>query len=810
MRNYMNLLEHAISKVWQAPRQDKQVVLRLKLVDRDSLMSFVLQRELIKLPNATERFVVYQAGAVNTEVLNLNGVSNRWIRADALCPKSNVQLFGYTLTGEIVSLHNLYLRILPTGNLAICISDLSFNKGLYLKFYTNQYLNQIGKLKCFGLNVKKVEDVIKLQSELTKFNLNKTYALRNGDLVNSIGASTIIAGDVISFVEDPTIKDIVDFPLKDLSTFISAVDNNDKLLLHPKYKDLSINYQDDLELWLMDLKDELGRGKYIYRNSKSTLRQVTHTDWGLDYAMIRTLIPNDRDVDDYVIRVLVRVSNDGDVLTHEYNRIKELYKYTHAEIEKILLSQVSTLEMWTAGELEASDYARLLRSPGREVTKELVYGAYGYSAASFYTAYNHYYLVGGEVELCEQLITNSTVYEYSEVGNFLGSHYHPHGRFYNRKNDLCTQIQVYSGRPGKFLSYDTSETDFVVRPQVGYRFYKTVKPWLPGTSILTEITGDDDEYEIVDGKVNWKFDKSGLLGICVSDEYFYEDNFQLTHDDLLNIPIDSDFEFESLEVWLNNKPLVETIDFAYKNNRLHIFSSKWIKTSNLITVRGVGVKTDDPKYDIKLSTGFIYDGRLLVDESYELIENKILKCIVDNTVMDVQKLNWENSTTLTVDNTLNGKPYSVREVMAPVRGVKDYDPYFLREKSKEQDAKVINFSNVHKDIPDFNTTIEIPYPLYSSVMFKVIWDLTYSGRKVIKPHQDDDDLDLWMSQYQHLMEVDVARSSVDKRFIDIVPAPSTFVCEVTSEEYSFLERINDTYLNGLVILSGYVKIKQGE
>lgn len=805
----MNLLTHAISKVWQAPRQDKQVVLRLKLVSKDSLMSFVLQRELFKLPNATERFVVYQAGAVNTEVLNLSEVSNRWIRADLLCPKSGMQLFAYDLRGEIVSLHNLYLRIAKTGNLMIAISDLKFAQGIFLKFYTNEYMNQTGTIKCFGSNISKVEDVISLQNQLGNFNLDKTYILRNGLLVNSIGGSTLTRGETVSFVEDPTIKDKVDFPLKDLSTFISAVDNNSKLLLHPKYKDLTINYQDDLELWLVDLKDDLQRGKYIYRNAVSTLRQITHTDWGLDYQMIRTLMDEDRDVNDFAIRVIVRKSNDGDLLTHEFNRIKELYKYTHSEIEKIMLSQVSTLEIWTAGELEASDYARLLRSPLREIDPELVYKAYGYSASSYYVTYNHYYLdSGGEVELCEQLKTNSTVYEYSDVGNFLGSQYHPHGKFYVRQNDLCTQIQVYSGRPGKFLSYNTSEQDFVLKKELGYRFYKTPKPWVPGQSTLVEITGDSGEYEIVDGKVNWLFDKDGLLGICVNDSYFYQDDFRVAHDDLMDIEINSDFEYESLEVWINNKPLVEGIDFVYKNHRLYIFSNLWIKLSNLVTVRGFGIKTDSPKYDVKLTTGFIYDGRLMVDESYELVENKILKCIAGNAVFDIQKLNWENSTMASVDNSLNGKPYSVREIMAPVRGIKDYDPYYMREKSKELDAKVINFSNVHKDIPDYVTSIDKKHPLYSSVMFKVIWDLTYSGRQILKTHQDDDDLDLWMSQYQHLMEVDVARSDIDIRFVEIVPSPDSFLCEVTSEEYTFLERINKTYLNDLVTLSGYVKLKQ--
>lgn len=801
----MNLMSHAIRKVWQAPRQDKQVVLKSKLVSKDSLSNFLLQRELFLLPNRSQRFVVYQVGVVNQELLNLAGLNNRWVNGDDWCTEKNMQVYAYNEFGDTIPLHQLYFRILRTGNMVIASTKIGFKGPVYFRFYSNLYLSDRGEVNTFGMTIKRDDDKIAFQTKLLGLDSSNVLQFRNGRLVTDFGSVSIEGGDEVSYIEDPSIDHMLDFHIKDLGTFKSALDGNDKFLLHPHFDDQVINYQDDLELFLMDSKEPLGMGMYISRSKPSNLRQITHTDWGVDYSLIRELV-GDRDINDFYIRVFVRVSNDGDKLTHEFNRIKELYKFTHNEIESIMLSKVSTLEMWTAGELEVSEYARLLRTPYSRLTMDLVYKAYGYSASSYYTSYNHYKVESGAARLCEQMSFNSTVYEYSDVGNYLGSHYHLNGEYYVPKNSLCTQIQVYSGKAGAFLNYSTSDEPEQLNPSVGYRFFTVAKPYSPGVSEITEVTGDDTKYRIVDHNVEWLVDTDGILGIVVSDDYFFQKDYLVTNDDLYHIPINSDFEFETVEVWLNNKPLIENIDFTYVGLAVSVRNVKWVKDNNVVTVRGSGIKTEDPKFDVKLNTGFIVNGKMMVDDSHELVENKILKCIVGGKVMDVAELNWETHTTLTIDNSMDGQPYSVREVLAPVRGVKDYDPYYLRELSKSQDAKVINFNNVHKDIEDQPSAIVSRHELYSVVLYKVMQDIKKYGRLILEPHQDVPELDLWMNQYDNLRDIDVTLGKIDLRYVRIMPGPMVDEYELTEAEYNFLQRINKTYLNGLVELSGHVKI----
>ncbi|HFR8306673.1 TPA: hypothetical protein ACHX5W_003719 [Salmonella enterica] len=670
-----------------------------------------------------------------------------------------------------------------------------------------------------------------IQIVLDRYNLLKGQKIGyvdfwvNGKMIADPKPADIKAWDDVEIRVDGRIRRVIEYRCGDLQTFYSTLDQTRKYLLHiPKGDGIWI-FNNDCEIQLL----WKGEGRYYHRHRHQAVRQLTWNDISIPSMRIskyRTAFTNPmNDIDELTIRLLIR--DDFLDLKPLYNstHTHDLYRLSDEQIIGAMVGANSNVPEWTAAALEESAANRLAAAKLRNITRDLCTDAYGYNAAARYSADTPQRLEltsgGYRGTLPDLLATLSTVYEYDGDGLLLEHHRNAGYDVYIPRNPEARIIEAIAGEVSDAVKIVDNAPDFEIEPgsNVGL-WIRMVIGEVPTNDYYKAEEGTD--YTRDGNKITWTVDRTRRHPTVIYDDFhlFFEVDVKVSEGQI-RIPIvarNQDGQqrtlwlpMETVEVWLNNHPLVHGIDYHTRWPEIVVVCKAWMADgdTNKVSVRCRGVTGElrIPKH------GFVSSGLLSNNNQFDCRDDKVIRVVGGGSLLLRDEVVFREDNTVGVDIVQDGFPYSVDDPTIPLRTLVSGDTYDLRDTARDLDTRVEAYlSNWFPTPPPVNP-VPLPYlyHLYSPTLNKILWDYL-QGILILR--EDDPEyristsqLDDIMERYKDLLPFDPAYIGYDKAFVKLHPHVKYETVEINELGFAFLDRVNERYLNGEVQLNQYLIIK---
>jgi len=850
------IVNHAILNAWCNPKQDLQSIVKPKRITRKIGVwgDFDAGKINYLLPDKTSRFHVFQVGQLSPALMGLMETNGLWFNVADTCHKKKLVVDIYSQFGIEFPRTQTWYMVTRNRNLIFAIKEVpSISVSLrevdiFLRVYTNAFFQSrraginVDDIKVTGQAISTTDDVLKLQNMLTAWQTlpGVAYAFVNGYKVSHVTMFSAKVGDYVELVYDSSVERIVDFPLKDLKAFNSTLDKKVKYLLHyPGQGSGTIDYHDDIDFFLVRRNPRNGRhrGVYYHRNAQQAdaVRMVTHKDYAIPVDYIDAYLDSQTawNFEEVLLRMHVRQSGYHRPLIDEANRIKELYKMKDADIAEALLSVDAVVPNWTAATLEASAYAEVMRSPTANMSPRLVQDAYGYNAISKLLCDSPLFIVvnSGQrtVNLPYGLQVRCGAYEYDASGFLLGYYQHTQGALYSARNKNTRLVEFVAGILSTQLEETYGAQEVEIDAAVDYRFY-TCGIEYDGTinNKWVDVT-DTALYAIVDNKVTWFTNPATTYTLVRGNSRFLAyslnlDNsdglvrFSLTHlamrggtlgNHVMQIPMGE------LDVFMNGRSLIKDVDYyvdfpvAVVTNKAYLSAG----TTQHIDVRFTGFCHSDMSMERFDENGFIDHGLLSSNNRFDIRDDKIQRITAGGALYERQELLFaEDDLGVRVPDARNGLPYSIRDVIAPLRGIAADDTYTLRAKSVATDKVVRNYLTQKLPQQTFNTpnAIKDLYPVFSPFCAKILFDLKNGNLNDprLKAFYSDSDVYDICEPYEALLKCDPTQDGLqpDLNYVAVHPHQLNTVVDVDIYGYKFLTRVVKLYLKGRVNLSQFIRL----
>jgi hypothetical protein len=99
------------------------------------------------------------------------------------------------------------------------------------------------------------------------------------------------------------------------------------------------------------------------------------------------------------------------------------------------------------------------------------------------------------------------------------------------------------------------------------------------------------------------------------------------------------------------------------------------------------------------------------------------------------------------------------------------------------------------------------YDLYSPFLNKLVQDIVDSFIAIPNTTLTDEQIDVIVDPYKHLIAICPSQRDLDFRFVDVHPIRSLDPIAVTLAQYWFINRVNQLYLNNRVLyINRYLQI----
>lgn len=827
------LPNHARVNLWQDPEADGQLITKpVRLTPPSAAThSARIGRTYLHLPFDGWGHV-YQIGTVHPNWGNLNIVRNRWIRGTTLMTTFRTNVLVYGTSGKTFPLHHCYFTRTDDGMIVIAlpckeIYDWIETEDVYLRLYKGNEIQQPAEsLPIVMAEHHQVENdqhraiIESRYAELKAMGHVMVYV--KGIPTFNFNRDKIKKWDDVEFHLDGRVRKHVSFRVGDLTTFMSDLDKCRKYLLHLGGKQ-RYNFADDVEIHVA-FGDT---GRYYHLNQSKALRQLTHADLSIPTLRIQDYlanIPGADDSDELVVHLIVRNDGMAKPLTFNADRTHELYKLPDDKIIQAITGANSNVPEWRAANLEKSAVNRLTYAKFDEVTRDLATEAYGYNAASYYSANTPTKTVANEhgtvAKLPALLSQESTVYEYRADGTLIGYYLHNGPAEYTARNADCAMVEGIVGRAGDQLSVNYDAGDVVLDPRHSYAFYlRVVLSGKPSDEFIPAVEGTD--YTVDDsGQVRWTIDHDRRHGVIIDNSRHYFNTITVHQNagllrvgvtDLIDdVRLPSFIPMESMELWLNDHPLVYGVDFFVEWPTAVICAKRYVNDggSNKISVRARGVTGTFRKPDF----GFVTSGLLSNNDMFDVKDDKVVRIVSAGRLIHRDDIKFRDDTAIGLPFISDGIPYSIDDPTIPLRSIISTPVLVERDKSRDLDERIESYLSVHIPTPPPIENIDLAsfYHVFSPVLNSVIFDLI-EGRLTITPDDEtyrisDVQLDEIMLNYNDLLNFDPAFLGFDDRFVVVHPHSSYEILTLTELQMALAERINHRYLNSSVQLNKYLKI----
>lgn len=854
------LLNHAYRNVWCTPEQDKQAIIQpARITPANGVWTyFTYQWRKIQLPvtGNDARFHIYQVGQVHPSILGLLAKPNTWISAKEAMEKECALMDVYSSKGVMIPRVLCWYIVTGDKNLLIAIRKPSERPNklvdvdleqepVFARLYSNAYFSSLrarfpeGCIRVNSTKANSVQEINAFQTDVQKLpTYGGTLFYVNGRRVNKVDLVSAQPGDYIEYVFDASIRREVTFRVRDLREFESQLDDLNKFLLHYPGTSDSIDYQDDIDVYLgKTFGVGYWHGAYVHKNDSRTLRMVTHRDYSIPVVRVNgTQAANAFLIDaDLELRLTIRHSGYERPLVNEHNRIAELYKLPAERIIEAMVGVDSTVSVWEAGSLEASAYTQLMRQPQGGITRDMVQQAYGYNAMAklLGDTPQSVTLFSGQriVEIPEGLRGCCTVYEYDATGCLL--YYAPHtlDNTYSCQSPNAAFAEVVYGIGGLRLDVFDKTTQGELNPLHNYRFYVADSTGGIKTGDWVDRTGEP-YYLIEDNRYEWVTSEAPYNRV-LSNKRHLAYTFEMA-------PIAGVFEFDltvlkdgiyqkldmplgELDIFMNGYSLMENLDFAVHSSRVVVTAKKYYDKSlakQSFTIRHTGFCNKDMTRTLAPDVGFVYQGNLSVNNRYDLRDDKVMRIVCGGGVRLRSSLDFaEDGIGVSMTNAANGSPYAIRDIIVPMNnylvgngeaGDKTYD---YRAASMVIDQEISDYMT--KWLPE--QKVEAPnvingrYVIYSPFLSRIIDDLK-SGvlwDEKFHEHFGDDWLRGRLAAYDRLLAFDPIGTgfTIDSRYVVVHPHPYADYVSLDMYQWRVMERIAKIYAPN-VDLSSTINVLQ--
>lgn len=848
------LSRHAIANVWCTPDQDYQYIFKPARIStpRGVERQLMVEWEYINLPNNVDTFHVYQIGQLSPILLNLLPRERYWYSVTQAANVQNMMVDLYLNNGKQFPRFETYILRTRGRNLLIAVKDQprigSLEKNpLFVRFYSNAYFGSERsketpeRLYTEGKYITTPDSGLLFQRRVRDLQALKgsVNVYHNGWLVDDTAPDCIEEGDVVELVHDTSVYDVREFPVSELETFNSSVDDLRKYLIS-RLKgtgDDTIDFIDDVDVYLTKKGSRHWKGVYFHKNQPAALRMVTHKDYSIPVSHVVGFANEFEewgDPIDLVVRIHVRHGGYYRPLVDEHHRIKELYRLTDDEIYRAMIGADANVPVWRAENLEASGYTKIMRSNLNEITPKLVQDAYGYNAISKIVADTPQRVkdLGGYrgVELPVGLRNQSTIFEYDANGKLISFYLHSFGEEYLVKNPECEIVEGLVGTGSERMSTAYGERQSPFDTHHNYRMYTCpIIDDVPSYE-WQDVTGDNTLYEIIDGKVVWMVDDTKVYTAVKDDINFLAYRKRLatvggiyrfsitareqrgdSYDVLpLTIPVGC------LNIWMNGHALIENLDYYVRWPEVVIVNKHYLidDEEQDFIIRGTGFCQPDITREAPNEAGFVKHGLLSRNRRYNVRDDKVMRFIIGGSVHLKDELRFsESDSGLRMDDIPNGTPYVIDDVVVPLRDLVVDDTYSLRNKSLEVDQDVEDYLTLRYPEPVITDPNIIPqrYRVFSPFTSKIHHDLLEGilYPPGIKGQYSDAKIKEWLKDYEFLLEYDPVKNGVNERYVSVHPVDVNYETELDIYQYTFLDRAIRLYLNDKVDITRFITIKEG-
>ena len=853
------VVQYVEDNLWGNPEENHQHQVKLVRVTDDYgvSMNYSYMGKWRALPKINTFYHVFSAGGLHPGFWNFRNTMlyrnplDRWINLGALCKVRGEQLDLYNAAGFQYSRSHCWVMVTYDGLVLIAVQKLKIyplpkTDDFYFRCFTPSLAVDYGQVALdetgnpFAYQTLTFEGNSEVALFTARYNFFKskpgfTGLTHNGAYYDGSPAELILqTGDVVEFWHDPTVIRVERYNYSDLKDYYSTLDQQRKVILHPPKQagDFTLRYFDDNDYYVVGPNK---RGLYLHRNSESTIRQLTHADVSIADSAVRSAgnhLADLADTSKVKILVLVRKTDWEYQWPDEHQRIKYLYRFDDTGIVRAMTGDRATVPEWTADGLESGAVMSLTRSQYPAVRRENSGLALGYNAATRVvseTPVRAPYIPGGRgVDVPATYRKSFSVWEYNADGQLLGFYNKSNALYYSPVNPQCAMVEFVLGQAGRRLDYIVTKDDVAVDLEYDLRVY--TQPWNVNLGQLTgvprDVTGDSSVYTFVDGKVHWVgLDKVNARGLVVSNSACLGYQFQLDHiDHSLSFALTeiyepggliSPTEFAQVDVWLNGHPLVDQVDWIYKNKSCYIINKEFIVAGpQTITVRAHGLHetADGPKFETEL--GFIDGGVIGRFGRYNLRRDRVTRTVINGALYLTDEVPRAETTAPTdLLSELNGKPYMVKHVYCPIKFVEPYQNYPLYDRSREVDRRVSEYMTLWlpKPTPGVVPNLQDKYRLFSPLMNALVNGLI--NRLITLPSKAAGDTVFTeqsirdtVNPYLWWLSVDPIHLKFDQRYFAVTPFANLGTLTVTANELLFLQQVNESYLDSVCVLEGYFLI----
>lgn len=852
------ITRYARKALWGNPESDKQFQVKIWRITPDIgvINNFNYMGRHRPTPQASKLFHIYTVGGTHPGIWNLaerfKGINpiNKWVSASIIAKRRGVQLDFYTGLGKQYPRTKVWILVTHDGLVLVAFEKLrALPIGVIDDMRMRCYSTDLPITKStealedtgnpFVFESMTYENTTELGVFTNRYGTVKlrsgfTGVFHNGLLVNGMPtASQLTPGDIVEIWHDPTVRRVLFYSYAQLRDYYSDIDQQRKFILHPpKDGDFTLRYFDDNDYYFVDGN---GKGVYYHRNVESAVRQLTHIDVALSVGQLKGHMEaweGLRDINTAKIMVLERATNWVWEWPWEHQHIRHLYRMDDNNILKAMTGERSVMPEWTAPELESGPVQLQIRSQYRDLSLEKANLALGYNAETLAiskTPMSAAYEQGtGGVRIPPTYQETCTVWEYNLSGQLLGYYGTTNSIYVQPRFAGCAKLEFTYGQPSRLLHYDMVNKDVVLTNTGEIRVYVISWSILAGNTVgePVDITGSD-YYHIENGTLVWdKLDKINQRGIIIYDDVFLCRSFELDHPDhslcfsiddiYLNVLGNLPVNFAQIDVWLNGYPLIDEVDWFFRDRRIFINNRQFIKPgAQKIVVRCFGQWSDMTKPKTECELGFVEGGVIGNQKRYNIREDRATRIVVGGKLMLLEELKTaELNAADDYTNPLNGLPYMVKHTYTPVKGAKDYDFHYLYDRSRETDKRVVDYLSLWCPKPQILVDSNIAgdkYLLYSPFM-NVIANAIDNGflkvpaKSAGEEFYSDQTVSELVEEYKWWLPYDPIVLNYDRRYFAITPYANVETLAVTSDEFTFLKQVNKLYLKNVLSIEGYFEV----
>ncbi|ANZ50427.1 putative virion structural protein [Erwinia phage vB_EamM_Phobos] len=831
------LVAHAQQYAWQRPGADGTLIIAPHKITQPTGAIGHVRDGLTDIPlPGSGWWHVYHLGKLHVREGNLNIPPGIWYKVSTVINELDGFILIYNEQGFSLPTTNAYFYRDRNGAILLGMPQTAKypwpeKDTLFIKFYPGWNGGDLAPtIPATTTEYMTVPNLVSRQAVIDRIRdlkaQRKGYVAVwvNGELRDNLKVDDLAMWDDIEMRVDGRVRRVVDFPLKDVSSFTSTLDNKRKYLLHLPKGEKMWTFNDDLEIHVF----YRNRGRYYHHHRSEAIRNLTYNDISIPTERVKDLrvswgqITN---IDEIVVRVLIRDDYMEQEALFNSDRLFDLYRLDDEEIVSAMVGVNANVVEWQAANLEQSAANRLAAAKPRNITRQLCTDAYGYNAVSHYAADTPQKLEqdsrGWFCRLPDLLARRSTVYEYDVNGQLLGSYSHNDDAFYYAVNPTCRMVEALVSEASDAMDVINNASDFQREGGVNYSFYlQKLKSGLPTGEYLTAVK--DTDYTETDGYIEWKVDRTRRSPTVISDKkhLFITETFVVEEGEIRLGVMSRDetgqvkplfVPMETVEVWLNKHPIVHGIDFTVQWPTITVVNKVFINDGEVnevcVRARGVTGALRVPE------NGFVTSGVLSNNSRYDVREDKVIRIVAGGRLVHRSDVVFREDSAVGVASVPDGVPYSVDDPTIPLRTLVEGNSYDLRDKARDLDERIEDYLSVWFPTPPPAAVVPLPswYHLYSPVLNKVMWDILRGRLTVVEDDVEKristTQLDEIMEGYKDLLVFDPAYYGFDRRFVRVHPHLRYVVVDVPELTFALLDRINARYLNNAVTLNQYLKIK---